>query len=378
MTIDEFRGRVASLDGKTLFTATRHRPFTIAVNAEGIVITPSSGKMRVVSWTLIASILERFRAQGSFTPVHYHDLTFDSSYVMAILRHLKSPEGERAASSGDTSANERARSGAAENEDTNSSRSRVAPVFDCLHGVDPSGVSWLHRLLRLGSREDREPVAIRPAALVQDHGRRWGDRETSLPAPRALLEYLVENVDPELVEASGDEGQVLDKRRLLARRDPEAIALALESLRSLQQTGKRPGKVWFALESPSRPDALLETEKLVLCVEGKRTEDRCTTKTKFMACRSQLVRHMDAAMEAYPNKRVLGLLIVEGLGGREAVTPSAFWQAQCRAQYADAMLRESLPHRTPEQRQAIGDGIIGVTTWQAVCAEFRIPWPPAP
>jgi hypothetical protein len=60
------------------------------------------------------------------------------------------------------------------------------------------------------------------------------------------------------------------------------------------------------------------------------------------------------------------------------VEPSDYWKEQCRAQYAEDMLRDSLPHRTPEQRQTIGDGIIGITTWQRVCAEFRIPWPPAP
>jgi hypothetical protein len=194
----------------------------------------------------------------------------------------------------------------------------------------------------------------------------------------SLLVHLVQNLDPALVEASGDRDKILEKRRRLARRDRETVDEALGKLRSLREAGKNPGKEWFALEGPSRPDALLETDRLVICVEGKRTEESCTTITKFMACRSQLVRHMDAAMDAYLGKQVLGLLIVEGPGGRDAVAPSEYWKAQCRAQYAEAMLRDSLPHRTPEQRQAIGDGIIGVTTWQAVCAEFRIPWPPAP
>jgi hypothetical protein len=378
MTLDEFKERVASLDGKTLYTGSWHRPFTVAINDEGLAITPSSGKMRLVSWATVGSVLERFRAQGSFAPKHYHDVTFDSSYLMAILRHMKSPEAEPSGKPRATTVMNTESSQGDEVADTNSSRSRVTPVFDCLYGVDPSGASWLHRLLRLGSRDDRKPVTIAPTALVENHGRRWGNEEASLPAPMSLLEYLVENLDPKLVESSGDRDEILDKRRRLARRDRETVDEALGILRSLREAGKRPGKDWFALEGPSRPDALLETDRLVVCVEGKRREESCTTITKFMACRSQLVRHMDAAMNAFPDKQVLGLLIVEGPGGRKAVEPSDYWKEQCRAQYAEDMLRDSLPHRTPEQRQTIGDGIIGITTWQRVCAEFRIPWPPAP
>jgi hypothetical protein len=378
MKADQFRQRVASLHGKTLLTATRRRPFAIAVHADGLAITPSSGKVRLVSWTMIGSILERFRAQGSFAPVHYHDLTFDSSYVLAILRHIQSSEKEVledpavARSPGSVHSSDDGKN------DRNSSSSRVTPVFDCLYGVDPTGASWLHRLLLLGARDGRMPFSTSPLTLVANHGRLWGDEEASLPAPMSLLEHLAQNLDPRLVDASGDTGDVVEIRRKLALKHPATVADALGNLRSLREAGKRPGKQWFVLEGPSRPDALLETEGLVVCVEGKRTESACTTTTKFMTCRSQLVRHMDAAMDAYPKKRVLGLLIVEGPGGLNDPEPSQFWKAQSHAQYSDDMLRNSLPHRTLEQRQMIGDGIIGITTWQAVCAEFHIPWPPAP
>ena len=88
MTLAQFRLRVAELDGQTLHTASRRRPFTVRVLPDGVSITPSTGKERLVSWSMMENILERFRELRSFTPVRYHDLTFDSSYVMAILRRL--------------------------------------------------------------------------------------------------------------------------------------------------------------------------------------------------------------------------------------------------------------------------------------------------
>jgi len=133
----------------------------------------------------------------------------------------------------------------------------------------------------------------------------------------------------------------------------------------------------FVLEGESRPDALLETDTYVICIEGKRTEAVCTTHTTWMRTRSQLVRHMDAAIEAFPGKRVLGMLIVEGDGDATATTPSAHWQTECAAQTESTMLLDSLPHRNAIQREQIARGIVGVTTWQAVCQRFRLPWPPA-
>lgn len=88
MTLAEFRHRVATLDGQTLHTASRRRPFVVRVLPDGVSITPSTGKERLVSWTMMQNILERFRELRSFTPVRYHDLTFDSSYIVAILRTL--------------------------------------------------------------------------------------------------------------------------------------------------------------------------------------------------------------------------------------------------------------------------------------------------
>lgn len=200
-----------------------------------------------------------------------------------------------------------------------------------------------------------------------------GREEYALPAPPALLEYLVQNITLDQVNASGDATDVLARRTALAQRDRVAIAEAVGEIRA----GKR-GKRWFILEGDSRPDALLETSDLVLVIEGKRTEGSCTSQTKWMGTRSQLIRHLDAASDAFPGKRVLGLLVVEGDESKAAATtPSVFWNQQSVAQYETEILNASLPHRTTAQRKAIASGILGVTTWQAICAAIGLPWPPS-
>lgn len=255
----------------------------------------------------------------------------------------------------------------------NSSKTRVAPLFDALFDRDTTGASWLDTLLARGSRTDVIATLPRNQRLVPNHGRRWGDAEAALPAPIKLLEYLVENVDENLVSASRVKGKTRALRLALARKDEFTVDTALKALRA----GGR-GREWFVLEGESRPDALLESDELVLCVEGKRTENKTTTHTSWMRRRSQLVRHMDAALDSFPEKRVLGILIVEGRGGPDDLAPTVDWVNHCAEQHEESMLADSLPHRSPEERRRVGKGILGLTTWQAVCRAVDVPWTSLP
>jgi hypothetical protein len=179
------------------------------------------------------------------------------------------------------------------------------------------------------------------------------------------------SITAEQAARSADKRYVRERREALARKDSATIAEALRCLRN----GSR-GRKWYVLEGDSRPDATLVMEDAVLVVEGKRTERSCTSTTTWMGARSQLLRHMDAAMEHFPGKRILGILLVEGDGGSEARMPSPHWAAESKAQYEPTMLASSLPHRSPGERSALAAGLLGVATWQAVCAQNCIPWPP--
>jgi hypothetical protein len=249
----------------------------------------------------------------------------------------------------------------------------VDPVFTHLLKMDPTGEQWLDALLELGLRATSTSPVPPGQRLVANHGPRWGKDEHKLPAPQALLECLVTHIDAQMVDASSSSAAARKKRHGLATGDANAITEALTKIRA----GRR-GRGWFVLEGPSMPDALLETEHAVVCIEGKRTEAKCTTHTSWMRTRSQLIRHMDAAMERYPSKQIYGLLIVEGDGDESATQPSAHWILQCAAQYESIMLDNSLPHRTADERERIANGILGVATWQSVCARVGPDWTSLP
>lgn len=253
-----------------------------------------------------------------------------------------------------------------------STKTRVAPVFDRLLHCDPTGTAWLDRLIRLGSRVREVNLPSSAGELKPGHTRTWGEYEQPLSPPLELLEWLVQNVSAEAVEESKSRTSeaTFQKRRSLARRDPDVVQDALTQLRA----GKR-GKAWFVLEGPSCPDAYLETDSLVVVVEGKRTEQSTTCNTTFMPKRSQLIRHMDAAWEIADGRRVLGLLLVEGESPNPMLVPER-WSTASDEQIQPALLVPSLPHRTAEERDVIAGGVLGVATWQRICEKFNIEWPP--
>ncbi len=85
---------------------------------------------------------------------------------------------------------------------------------------------------------------------------------------------------------------------------------------------------------------------------------------------------MDAAWEMRGSKTVLGLMVVEAPDDVEGSAPGSYWLSQADAQVEQGMLEDSLPHRTSKERAEIADGFLGVATWQRVCLEFHLPWPP--
>jgi hypothetical protein len=53
------------------------------------------------------------------------------------------------------------------------------------------------------------------------------------------------------------------------------------------------------------------------------------------------------------------------------------WALASDEQLRPDLLAASLPHRTDEARQTIAQGVLGTATWQRVCEEFDLDWPPA-
>lgn len=253
----------------------------------------------------------------------------------------------------------------------NSSHTRVEPVFDALMDKDPTGGSWLPQLLQMGSRSTGRTGNLAAGSLESGHPRWWGKKERRLDPPKTLLQWLVRNAKAPSSKVLWGSAGTKEKREHLVAGDPVTVA---EALRLLE--GSHTPRAWYVLEGQSQPDACFVTESYILVIEGKRTEREATASTTWMPQRSQMLRHMDAAMEVRDGRKVLGLMITEGRGGAEATAPSEYWLRQGDLQVQADTLNESLPHRSPAERQEIADGFLGVTTWQRVCADLGLPWPP--
>src|SRR4029078_9689451 len=111
---------------------------------------------------------------------------------------------------------------------------------------------------------------------------KWWPREAKLAAPPGLLRWLLENAEePRDSAAWGGRPEVRENRRRVVDRDADTLAQAFRSL----EEGRPSPRAWYVLEGPSQPDVYLDSDDVVLVVEGKRTETAPTTSTAWMKVR---------------------------------------------------------------------------------------------
>lgn len=191
-----------------------------------------------------------------------------------------------------------------------------------------------------------------------------GPKEKGLAPPVTLLAWLLDHFTRPKGDKYGS-GEVGDMRRLLAKRDPDAMAKARAGL-----ARSRRGKAWYVLEGHTSPDVYLVTPDALIVVEGKRTEAGPTTSTTWMAGRHQMLRHIDAAWEIRGDRAVYGMFIVEAMPGTDEVPE--LWQQAAKDTRSDAAIHSSLPHRSLADREGIRQAMVGVTTWQRIVTAFGL------
>lgn len=243
-----------------------------------------------------------------------------------------------------------------------SSRTRVAPVFDALVARDSTGASWLPDLLDLCGSEDSHVGWRERNLTIREHA--WGKDEKGLLPPVALLSWLVRNLPSQPRGITGD-NDTAERRKKLADRDPDTIASALDNLRV---GGSK--SAWYVLEGLTYPDVFISTPDALIVIEGKRTEATTTTHTTWMPGRHQILRHLDAAWEIRGNRAVYGMLIVEAESESSAVPEK--WREAARATTTPAAIALSLPHRSAEEQAGIAASFLGVTTWQVIRDHFNL------
>lgn len=251
----------------------------------------------------------------------------------------------------------------------NSSLTRVVPVFDQLIRKDRSGVSWLKELLDLFPNREtflsevwRDPGPISRIC--------FGNQEFCLDPPLRFLRWMVEH--PE--ELSWPRYEVRDphirdmRERLVGRGtykgNGQARCSAVQDAvaeieNALREPPDNPPRIWqrrwWVLEGQTHVDCFIETPKVRLFVEGKRT-DKLSAGTSWYQGRNQLLRNLEAASAFCGSRPFVQLLIVEH---PQAELPSSIVEA-------------SLPHLKSEERQKLLQHYAGSVTWQDVCDALDI------
>jgi len=88
LELSEVRDLASPMNGQTLETLYRPKPFLFEVTPRGFVYTPESGKPEVQDWKYVERFLERFNQNNSFSPNHYSDISHCASYFLAVIRYI--------------------------------------------------------------------------------------------------------------------------------------------------------------------------------------------------------------------------------------------------------------------------------------------------
>jgi hypothetical protein len=251
----------------------------------------------------------------------------------------------------------------------NSTKTRVAPIFDQLYMNDNSGHSWIPKLISLPVGGNSVRFSVNCDFTIQES--MWGDKEKQLDPPVALLSWLIRHPRPPLSGTlSSDPDKALKRSEWIAGSETRR----LEGLSLLRNNPN--GEDWHLFEGQTQPDVFIQTPDVVVVIEGKRTERGPTTNTKWMAGRHQMLRHIDCAWEVAGNRKIIGFFIVEGTDNDRLVpTP---WIEYARQTVAPDAVASSLPHRGLEEQNGIASCFAGVTTWQRLCKELKQNWAALP
>jgi hypothetical protein len=240
-----------------------------------------------------------------------------------------------------------------------SSLTRVQPVFNALLGHSRDGQPWLARLLAAAPRAAQvlsaelldQPGSLLPEVSQTGRSGRFACFEYPVAPSATLLAWCLRNPE-RLSWPRGRAGRFGPKteqrrRRLLAGdRDLQAEALAeLEKHRAIGSRGK-----WWAFEGWTKVGCCLETEKLILFIEGKRSEP-LSDKTSWLEGRNQLVRSLELVRELRPGKSGLALLAVERRG----------------PELSESQLARAAPHLGPSGPSLLLASYLGQMTWKEIC-----------
>lgn len=268
-----------------------------------------------------------------------------------------------------------------------SSITRVWPVFQTLIHKDHSGLSWLPNILRLTEDKSQSSIQLKMdfTALLPEilQKREIGPRvlkyyglnsiemercfEKTIPPADGFLRWLILNPDkmtwPRRGKQTYSSNAQIKREQLFGRHGNEAAESAQrEALGELDILGaQRSHGKWWSFEGITQVDCYLETEKLILLIEGKRTET-LSSKTDWYSQRNQLIRSLEVAQEISGHKTFAVLVIAEEEIG----------------EIPEDVIQQSLPHFTKPECDALMQHNLGCVLWKDVCLATGISYQSLP
>lgn len=259
----------------------------------------------------------------------------------------------------------------------NSSITRVRPIFQALFKLDITGKKWLPEIIQMANAGDQLKVDTNNINILPEllNKRTYKDRilqlydidslqlencfEYSTPPPQKFLSWLIQNPDKlsyEQVRFEDFSDETREMRENLfsyngREKQAETQKKALAELADVKNAGS--ARRWWAFEGFTEVDCYLETENLVLLVEGKRNEPLSST-TMWYPKRNQIVRNLEVAQEIgrRKNKEYAVLLASE--------KPVEF--------DFEEDIKTGLPHFNKEENDEIRNHYLGNIYWEDIWA----------
>lgn len=261
----------------------------------------------------------------------------------------------------------------------NSSITRVRPIlWEMLKSVD-AGSDLLRALINASPGKENLPRSIRenPGSIVSDCRRLKtvvdedvvsmtipSAFEWEVPPPGEFLRWMIQH--PELLSPPPN-ANVSESTKLLRQSflDPDSAEnervknQALTNLSHFGSVGSR--KKWWAFEGFTYVDCFIETETMVLFIEGKRTE-KSSKNVSWFSERNQIARNLEcarqSAMSCVKPKAFAVLMIIEAGVNEE----------YHRRSVEPELLLKSWPHYqgSKKTQDELLRGFLGILTWDQV------------
>ena len=147
-------------------------------------------------------------------------------------------------------------------------------------------------------------------------------------------------------------------RKELYSGDTNALKRAHDELEENYASLSASSKEWYIFEGFTNPDIFIEGDDYIIVCEGKWTEPNITTHTTHLPCRSQMVRHIQGALN-YSDKKVCAFYIVDSEFGKE-------YLKNLTKDALEKQLSQETIKLENEEVKKILDAFYGYTTWQDI------------